>query len=421
MRSSAERARGGRRIVGLPLLVAMAAAVSAPGPVTAQEADHWVVTWGTSPQLTEPRNLPPAPGLTDQTLRQIVHVSIPGERLRVHLSNEFGTEPVVVRRAHIALSEGAGSSTIVPGSDRALAFGGRPSVTIPPGEAVTSDPLDFTLPAFGDVSLSIAFGSTSEDVTGHPGSRTTSFLAPGDMAGAPELPDALTTEHWYTITGIDVVAAPSAAAVAVLGNSITDGRGSTTDGNDRWPDLLARRLQSDPRTADIAVLNSGIGGNCVLRPCLGPAGLERLDRDVLDRAGVRWLIVFEGVNDIGGARGPARSDSVAQGLIGAYQEIIRRAHEKGVLVYGATITPFGGSFYDEPGHEEARQTVNRWVRESGAFDAVIDFDAVVRDPDDPTRLREDSDTGDHLHPSAAGFQRMAAAIDLSLFSEEGPP
>jgi lysophospholipase L1-like esterase len=222
------------------------------------------------------------------------------------------------------------------------------------------------------------------------------------------------TEHWYAVTGIDVVA-PAAAAVAVLGNSITDGRGSTTDGNDRWPDMLSRRVRADPANGEVAVLNLGTGGNCVLQACLGPAGVSRYQRDILDQAGVRWVIVLEGVNDIGGARGPAASDSVARALIAAYQRMIQQAHARGLRVYGATITPFATSFYASPEHQAAWATVNAWIRTSGAFDAVIDFDAVVRDPADPTRLRPDVDTGDHLHPNALGYRLMGEAVPLTLF------
>ena len=222
------------------------------------------------------------------------------------------------------------------------------------------------------------------------------------------------TEHWYAVTGIDVVA-PAAAAVAVLGNSITDGRGSTTNGNDRWPDMLSRRLRATPATRQVAVLNLGTGGNCVLRACLGPAGVGRYQRDILDQAGVRWVIVLEGVNDIGGARGAAASDSVARALIAAYQQMVEEAHARGLRIYGATILPFAGNGYSSPEHEAARTTVNQWIRTSGGFDAVIDFDAVLRDPVDPTRLRPEADTGDHLHPNALGYRLMGEAVPLTLF------
>jgi lysophospholipase L1-like esterase len=233
-------------------------------------------------------------------------------------------------------------------------------------------------------------------------------------ATAAELPGAVTTDHWYVLAGLDVVA--DGAAVVTLGNSITDGRGSGTNRNNRWPDNLARRLQSDPRTRQVAVLNAGIGGNKVLSGGLGPTALERLDRDVLQQSGVRWVIVFEGVNDIGGAREPGAAAAVGRDLVLAYRQIIARAHARGLRVFGGTITPFGGSGYDDAEREDARQAVNRWIRDSGAFDAVIDFDAAVRDPANPRRLAPAADSGDHLHPGEEGYRLMAAAIDLRLFA-----
>lgn len=373
--------------------------------------DHWVGTWGTSPQLVETRNLPPPPGLTGNTLRQMVQVSIGGEKLRGRFSNTFGTNPVTMSSVHLALS--AGGSAIKTNTDKALTFQGQTSVTIPAGEAVVSDPFDFDLAPLSDVAVTIDFGSTSAAVTGHPGSRTTSYLRAGNWVSAPELPRAAKTEHWYILTGIDVEAAPASAAIVTLGDSITDGRGSGTDKNDRWPDNLARRLQAEKNTADIAVLNEGIGGNCVLRGGLGPTALSRFDRDVLSQSAVRWLIVLEGVNDIGGSH----DASVATNLIAAFGRMIELAHARHLRVYGATILPFGGSFYDSPAHEAARETVNRWIRSSDRFDAVIDFDAAMRDPQNPSHLLPAADSGDHLHPNEAGYKIMADAINLKLFEE----
>jgi len=391
--------------------VAMNASVAQPLAVGTDQGDHWVGTWGTSPQLTEPRNLPPPPGLTSNTLRQIVQVSIGGEKLRVRFSNVFGTNPVTMSSVHLALA--AGGSAIKTNTDRALTFQGKPSVTIQAGESVVSDPVDFVLTPLTDLAVAIEFGDTSAAVTGHPGSRTTSYLKSGDWVSASELSEAAKTEHWYILTGIDVVAKDASAAVVALGDSITDGRGSGTDKNDRWPDNLARRLQADKGLADIAVLNQGIGGNCVLHGGLGPTALSRFDRDVLSQSGVRWLIVLEGVNDIGGSRGT--NSPVADELIAAYGKMIVQAHARNIRVYGATITPFGGSFYDRPGHETTRTTVNDWIRTSGKFDAVIDFDASVRDPQNPSHLSPAADSGDHLHPNEAGYKIMAEAINLDLF------
>ncbi len=263
--------------------------------------------------------------------------------------------------------------------------------------------------------MTIDFGDTPATVTGHPGSRTTSYLQAGDSVSASDLPEAAKTEHWSILTGIDVAAKNSGAAIVALGDSITDGRGSGTDKNDRWPDNLARRLQADKNTADLAVLNEGIGGNCILHGGLGPTALSRFSRDVLDQSGVRWLIVLEGVNDIGGSRGT--NSPVAQNLIAAYEKFIVQAHAHHLRVYGATITPFGGSFYDSPAHEAARETVNDWIRTSGKFDAVIDFDGAVRDPKNPMHLSPLADSGDHLHPNEGGYRIMADAIDLKLFRE----
>jgi lysophospholipase L1-like esterase len=286
---------------------------------------------------------------------------------------------------------------------------------------MVSDPLAFDLPPLSEVAVTVYVRGAPPGVTGHPGSRTTSYLEAGESVSAAQLPMATRVDHWYFLSGIDVVA-DRAAAVAVLGDSITDGRGSTTNGNDRWPDNLARRLQAVKETAHVAVVNHGIGGNRLLRDGLGPCALARLDRDVLAQPGVRWLVVLEGINDIGTsvrAREKGEEPATAEDIIAAYEQIIVRAQSHGILVYGATLLPFGGhDGYDTPETEADRQTVNGWIRTSGRFDGVIDFDAITRDPDRPSHLLGAVDSGDHLHPSAAGYRVMADAVDLGLFAED---
>ena len=397
------------RQIALVLASVQLAACTRPSATTT--SPPWLGTWTAAVQLTEARNMPPAPGLAGSTLRQVIHTSVGGPRLRVHFANTFGTSPLAITSAHIARSRGGSAIDVT--SDRPLTFAGADSVRIAPGDMATSDPLAYDVPVLGNLAVSITIGVAPAEVTGHPGSRTTSFLQAGRWVSAAELPDAATTDHWYVIAGLDVVAA--GAAVVALGNSITDGRGSGTNRNNRWPDNLARRLQGDPRTRHVAVLNAGIGGNAVIAGGLGPPALARLDRDVLAQRGARWVILLEGVNDIGGAREPGSAAAVARSLLVAYREIIDRVHAGGLRIYGATIPPFGGSQYDGAEREAARQSVNQWIRESGMFDAVIDFDAALRDPAAPRRLLPWADTGDHLHPNEAGYRLMADAVDLTLF------
>ena len=406
----------GRRALGLALFLVAASGTAcsksstSESPVNQPENTQWVGTFSAAPQLTEPSNLPPAPGLWGNTLRQNVHVSLGGKRLRVHFSNQYGYRPLTLNAARVAVS--AGRDAIDPATTQALTFAGMPQVTLEPGAAVVSDPFDFDLAPLSDVAVSVFVGDVQNDITGHPGSRTTSFIAVGDATTQASLPGAATTEHWYFLTGIDVLAEAGAAALVAIGDSLTDGRGSTTDGNDRWPDVLARRLQADPRTTKVAVLNQGIGGNAVLSGGLGPTALDRFDRDALGQSGVRWVIVLEGVNDIGGST----DASVATRLIQAYEGFIDRAHAADIRVYGVPILPFGGSQYASTEHEAARQTVNEWIRTSGRFDAVIDLDEAVRDEPFPSNLAAVYDSGDHLHLNPAGYRKMAESIDLGLFT-----
>jgi lysophospholipase L1-like esterase len=389
------------------------ALVALTGAGAGGDEGRWVGTWAASPQLTEPANMPPEPGLADATLRQVVHVSLGGKRVRVRFSNAFGTRRLTILAAHVAVSAGGGA--IRPGSGKALTFGGRTSMAIPPGAPTVSDPVDFDLAPLSDLAVTIRVKGPTGAVTGHPGARCTSYLQRGDALTASDLPRAARTPHWYYLCGVDVDAVGDAlgpaAAVVVLGDSITDGRGSPTDGNGRWTDHLARRLLLGGFPAHVGVLNQGLGGNRVLDDGLGPNALARLDRDVLAQPGVRWLIVLEGINDLGTRSATARD------LIGAYEQIILRAHARGIKVFGATLMSCEGSPYFRPELEAARQEVNAWVRESGRFDAVIDFDAATRDPQRPSCLSAAVDGGDHLHPGPEGYKIMAAAVDLNLFGE----
>jgi lysophospholipase L1-like esterase len=373
----------------------------------------WVGTWSTAPQLVEPKNMPPEPGLSNNTLRQVICVSIGGKELRVRFTNEFSKSPVTMKAVEIAASKGGyeiDKSTI-----KELKFNGKSEVTMEPGGVVSSDPVSFKLKPRMLVAITISFGETSPDITGHPGSRTTSYILAGSHSAKDDFSSAVTTDHWYAINGIDIEASKSAAAVAILGNSITDGRGSGTNKQDRWPDMLAMQLLKNPATKNVGVLNMGIGGNCVLRGGLGPTAVSRFDRDILKQNGVRWLIIFEGVNDIGGSWGSEMASKVAQGLIDAYSKMIDEAHAKGIKVYGATITPINKSFYYKDFRDAARDSVNEWIRTSGRFDAVIDFDKALRDPEDITTLRSDMQSGDYLHPNEKGYEIMGGAIDLKLF------
>jgi lysophospholipase L1-like esterase len=384
---------------------------------------NWVSSWGTSQQIPEPHNALPPEDLTDATLRQIVHLSIGGPAIRVHLSNAFGTEALHISSTHIARPLSTSSPSIDPVSDRPLTFAGNPQADIPPGAELISDPIDYPVAPLSDLAVTFHLQSSPARETGHPGSRATSYYVHGDLVSAPTFTEPKHIDHWYQLTEIDVQGAPTAATIIALGDSITDGHGATTNGNDRWTDVLAARLQSSPATRNIGVSNQGIGGNHLLIDGLGPSALARFDRDVLAPSGVRWLIVFEGVNDLGGlARdgevSPVEHAAFVQRVIAAYQQIITRAHAHGLRVYGATITPYVGSSYYHPGplSEADRQSVNKWIRTPGNFDAVVDFDTVIRDPQHPDQLLPAFDCGDHLHPSPAGFKAMADSIPLSLFS-----
>lgn len=398
-------------VVVLTLRLAGGEAVSAESGT-----QRWIGTWATSPQLVAQRDLPPDGLLANRTLRQLIRVSAGGHQLRVRLSNEFGRTPLQIVSADVAKPASGGS--IVQGSDRPLRFAGSGSVVIPAGAQMVSDPVPFELEPLSDLAITISCRSAPDGITGHPGSRTTSFIADGADGSHGDFGAATPIEHWYFIKGVDVPGDAADGAIAIIGDSITDGRGSTTNGNDRWADQLARRLHESRPPMRLGVLNEGIGGNRLLSEGLGCSALGRLDRDVLGQAGVRWMIVIEGVNDIGTAaqaRKKGEPAPTANDVIAALEQIIYRAHAAGIRVFGGTILPFGGSFYNLPGAEEDRKTVNDWIRNSGRFDGVIDFDSAVRDSANPRQLAAAADSGDHLHLNPAGYRLMAHAVDLGLF------
>jgi lysophospholipase L1-like esterase len=418
-----------RTLLALGAAAAPAAVgLAAAGPAAAAGRPRWAHTWTAMPQLTEPGNLPPAPFtgaaavLVDTTLRQTVHLSIGGRRLRVRFSNAFGGAPLPITAAAVALpAEGRpGVPAIRPGSSRPLTFGGRPSTVVPVGAPVVSDPVDLPVSPGSELTVTVylAAGQASLNLTSHPGSRTTSYLVAGDRHTDTDLPGATPVDHWYLLSGVEVHTATRTGGLVVVGDSLTDGRGSTTNGNDRWPDQLAARLRSRPATAGVAVLNQAAGGNRVLNDGLGPNVLARLDRDVLALSSADRLLLFEGVNDIGTAPAEdAAQRQVTDDLVAAYRQVALRADD--LFRIGATLTPFGGNTgYDDPAglRERSRLAVNERIRHGGIFDAVVDFDAAVRDPAAPGRLAPSYDVGDHLHLNPAGYRALAAAVPFGLFT-----
>jgi lysophospholipase L1-like esterase len=376
---------------------------------------HWVGTWAASPYY-DSGNQPPT-SLANGVIRQITRVSIGGSQLRVQFSNLFGNGSVTIKSAHIALCKATPlvDSTIDTATDTALAFSGTETVTIAQGKEVWSDPVSFTVPALGNVTITTAFGSVPSQVTGHSGSRTNSFIqASSSTVNAASMSSATSTEHWYFISGIDVMAAASAKVIVAIGDSITDGRGVDINKNNRWTDDLATRLQAMGATSNVGMLNQGIGATNLVGT--GTAAQARFSRDVLGQSGVKYVIVFDGVNDIGGGASFASMKPV-------YDSMISQAHAKGLLIYGATITPFGANSYYTAAHESVRQQVNTYIK-SGVFDGVLDFDAAVTDGGNPPKLQSAYATwtsadgsGDGLHPSPAGYQKMADSADLSLFTK----
>jgi lysophospholipase L1-like esterase len=399
----------------------------------ARSEEHWVVTWATA-ELLSRSVVPPAPtpaaqpdapprpipagsrGFHDQTVRMMVRASIGGRRLRVKLESAFGSAPVEIGTAHIALR--GKESAIVEGSDRALTFAGKPGWTLQPGVVLVSDPVDLPVEPLADLAVSLYLPGDTGLPTNHATGLHNTYVKDGNVTSAADMADAALTQSYYWLAAIDVEAPASAGAVVAFGDSITDGARSTNETNHSWPALLAARLAAKKETAQIGVANEGIGGNRVLHDGTGVSAIARLDRDVLSQSGVKWLMVLEGINDIGHVFTNPGESLTAEDLIAAHRQIIEQAHAHGIQVIGCTLTPYEGAGYSRDPGEAVREALNQWIRTGGAYDAVVDFEAATRDAQSPKRIRAEFDPGDHLHPNDAGYQAMADAVDLSIFTNK---
>jgi lysophospholipase L1-like esterase len=420
LRASLRYVREGNNRMKKSLFAVTALGVFVSLPAGAQRSPRWFATWAPS-NFAAPAPLPDSvdrvPTYFDQTLRQIVHITLGGAKIRIRISNEYGERPLVIGAAHVAIRDSA--AAIRMPTDRAVTFGGSGAVTLRPGAVVTSDAISLSVASEIDLSISLWVRDSIRGTTRHPGAHQTSYLSgSGDQTGAGTFAPAKTFTQWYWLAGVDVLNSAATGVIVAFGNSITDGNGSTLDANARWPDQLARRLLSR-RVPPKAVVNAGISGNRVLSPTSGPSALARFDRDVLLEPGVTHIVLLEGINDLLHSNAPPETrDSVtAADIIFGYKQLISRAHDHGLIIYGATLTPIGGlNRATALAADAKRRVINEWIRTSGAFDGVIDFDLVTRDPTNPDRFLPAYDSGDHLHPNDAGYKAMGESIKLSLFN-----
>lgn len=383
-----------KRLLSSLLILLTAIAVNAQG-----NPKQWSATWAAAPQHAAEKEMPTDGGLNNCALREIVHVSVGGDVVRLKLSNRHGSEPVVIKSVFIA--DAGEMEKINARTAKYLTFNGKKNVTIGEKGEVTSDAVKFNLKPLQRLSITINYISSPKEATAHLGSRTTSYIIKGEAKPKSDFSKAQRIDHWYNIAAIDVYGEPK-DVIAVIGNSITDGRGSTTNEQNRWTDIFSGELhKSDP---DKAVLNLGIGGNCILRNGLGEPAVKRFDADILQQSGVKRVVIFEGVNDIGGSNG--NSEAIATELIKTIEDLANKVKARGLKVYGATITPFGKSFYDSPFHEAARLVVNEWIRKASCFDGIIDFDQAIRAPANPHTMQADMHDNDWLHPNAKGHQKL---------------
>jgi lysophospholipase L1-like esterase len=381
------------------------------------QSPNWVGSWAAAPMSTSSKLTPDMIlGKADLTLRESVHLSIGGTSLRLALSNEFGTLPLKITDVHVAMRKGSGE--VDARTDHTVKFGSSTSVIIPPGAFVTSDPLEWAVSKFADLTVSFCLPEQKVTrISSHELSSSTAYVAKGDQAGSESLMGASVFQKWYLLKDIEVSAEKRSAAIVTFGDSITDGAHSTTDSNHRWPDELARRLADNKKTKLLAVINEGIGGNRVLHDVVGESALKRLDRDVLQAPGVRYVVWLEGVNDIGKSTLARSADDIitADQIIAAMKSGVQQMRAHGIKVIGGTLIPYVGAKYSSPAGELMRQAVNAFIRTPGSFDGVIDFEKATQDPQRPDRMLSRYDSGDHLHPNDEGYKAMADAVDLRLF------
>ncbi|MYM66747.1 SGNH/GDSL hydrolase family protein [Pseudoduganella sp. FT55W] len=403
--------------------VGAALAVFIINATAAEPASHWVASWGAAQQIPEPANELAAEHWRDGSIRQVVHLTLGGKQFRVRISNAYGTAPLIVDAASVALAQAPGQAGVNAPTLRPLTFDGRTTVMIPAGAEYYSDAVSLDVKAAADLAISLYFKDAPAGQTGHPGARASTFLAKGNRVNEAAWDDAGKTTKWYAISDVEVLAPRRVGALVAVGDSITDGYGVPVDTNTRWPDVLAARLRDNGMTQ--GVVNAGIGGGRMLRDGLGPNVAARFDRDVTSRAGVTHALVLIGVNDLGGLHRntpdtPADRQQMLTDLKLAHRQLAERARARGVCLIGATVTPYVGSdyYHPEPENEADRQELNNWIRSSGIFDAVADFDAALRDPGRPDRMKPVYDSGDHLHPSLAGYRALAEAVPLAALRKQ---
>jgi lysophospholipase L1-like esterase len=425
-----------RRFVKSGRLVgAVAAFILFHGTCFAQAAggEHWVTSWATAQVQAPAPRLGTAgqavnaaqqalAGFSNQTIRMVVPCSIGGRRVRVQFSDAYSSAPLRLGAAHVAIHEK--NSAIVAGSDRVLSFGGDAAISVPAGATVISDPVDLDVPALGELAVTVYVAGTSGAPSMHALGLHTTYISPkGNLTAEPMMEDPATTQSWYWLSAVDVLAPARAATIIAFGDSITDGARSTPDANHGWTFRLAQRMLVNSEAATTGIANLGIAGNRILKDGVGPSGLSRFGRDALEQAGARWVVVLEGINDIGQASGPnaAAADGItADEVIGGLRQLAEQAHIRGLKVIGATLLPYQGAMYFSEQGETIRESVNTWIRSATAFDAVIDFDAVMRNASNPKQLRPEFDAGDHLHPNDTGYEAMAATVDLAIFADNPP-